>query len=101
MLIGSMSDHYILLVSLVLTAPLIRPRARVFLGTLPQFADDAGLRPLSAHPRWTEVRSTVGSRLPSVISTALLDLMGFFVAYAAVVAVVYHVLVWTLSFFAR
>jgi hypothetical protein len=35
------------------------------------------------------------------LSTALLDLMGVFVAYAAVVAVVYHVLVWTLSFFAR
>jgi hypothetical protein len=96
-----MPHPYILLVSLLLTAPLIGPLARVFFGTLPQFADDAGLRPLSAHPRWTEVRSTFGSRLPAVLSTALLDLMGFFVAYAAVVAVVYHVLVWTLSFFSH
>ena len=94
-----MPHHQILLVALLLTAPLIRPLARVFFGTLPQFADDAGLRPLSPHPRWTELRSAFGSRLPSVLSTALLDFMGFFVAYAAVVAVVYHVLVWTLSFF--
>jgi hypothetical protein len=96
-----MPHPYILLFALLLTAPLIGPLARVFFGTLPQFADDAGLRPLSAHPRWSELRSTFGSRLPSVLSTALLDLMGFFVAYAAVVAVVYHVLVWTLSFFAH
>src|SRR5713101_2912531 len=96
-----MPHPYVLLIALLLTAPLIRPLARVFFGTLPQFADDAGLRPLSAHPRWTELRSTFGTHLPSVLSTALLDLMGFFVAYAALVAVVYHVLAWTLLFFAR
>jgi len=96
-----MPHPYVLLIALLLTAPLILPLARVFFGTLPQFADDAGLRPLPAHPRWTELRSSVGSHLSSVVSTALLDLMGFFVAYAAVVAVVYHVLVWALAFFAR
>ena len=95
-----MHHPYVLLTAFIVTAPLIAPLGRLFFGTWTQFADDAGLRPLPESARWSELRTTVGSHFGSLLSTVLLDLLGFLVAYAALLATAYHTLAWVLAFFA-
>jgi len=96
-----MSRIHVLLVALALTAPLVMPLCRVFFGTWPHFAYDAGLRPVPERLRWPEVRTQLAAHLASVLSTFVLDLLGFFVAYAAVLGAAYHTLLWVLAFFYR
>jgi hypothetical protein len=92
---------YGLLIALALTAPLVAPLCRVFFGTWPHFAYDAGLRPVPERLRWAEIKPQLSAHLVSVLSTLVLDLLGFFVAYAAVVGSAYQTLVWVLAFFQR
>ena len=96
-----MSHPYVLLTTLALTAPLVASLARVFFGTWPHFAYDAGLRPVPERLRWQEIKSQLSTHLSSVVSTLLFDLLGFFVAYAAIVGTAYHTILWVLAFFAR
>jgi len=93
-----MSHPYVLLAALAATAPLIAPLARVFFGTWPHFAYDAGLRPVPERLRWAEIKPQLSAHLSSVVSTFLLDLLGFFVAYAAIVGTAYHTLLWLGAF---
>src|SRR5207247_5352182 len=97
----SMPHVYALLIALALTAPLVTPLARVFFGTWPHFAYDAGLRPVPERLQWPEIKSQVSAHFSSVLSTLLFDLLGFFVAYAAIVGTAYHTILWVLAFFAR
>jgi hypothetical protein len=85
----------VLLITLVLTAPLVVPLCRVFFGSWPHFAYDAGLRPVPERMQWPAIRP----HLSSVVATLLLDLLGFFVAYAAVIGASYYTLLWILAFF--
>ena len=96
-----MSHPYVLLATVALTAPLVAPLVRVFFGTWPHFAYDAGLRPVPERLRWQEIKPQVSAHLSSVLSALLFDLLGFFVAYAAVVGTGYHTILWVLAFFAR
>ena len=96
-----MSHPYVLLTTAALTAPLVAPLVRVFFGTWPHFAYDAGLRPVPERLRWPEIMSQLSSHLSSVLATLLLDLLGFFVAYAAIAGTAYHTILWVLAFFAR
>jgi hypothetical protein len=98
---GYMSHPYVLLTTVALTAPFLAPLVRVFFGTWPHFAYDAGLRPVPERLRWQEIKTQLSAHLPSVLSTVLFDLLGFFVAYAAVVATAYQTILWVLAFFAR
>jgi hypothetical protein len=95
----SMSRVHILLAALALTAPLVTPLCRVFFGTWPHFAYDAGLRPVPERLRWPEIKAQLSTHFASVLSTFLLDVLGFFVAYAAVLGAAYHTLLWLLAFF--
>ena len=95
----SMSRVHVLLSALVLTAPLVMPLCRVFFGTWPHFAYDAGLRPVPERLRWPEIKTQLAAHFPAVVSNFLLDLLGFFVAYAAVLGAAYHTLLWVLAFF--
>ena len=88
-----------LVIALLLTAPLVAPMCRVFFGTWPHFAYDAGLRPVPERLRWPEVKNQLATHFSSVLSTFLLDLLGFFVAYAAILGAVYYTLLWVLAFF--
>jgi hypothetical protein len=94
-----MLRSYVILIALVLTAPLVAPMCRVFFGTWPHFAYDAGLRPVPERLRWPEVKTQLSTHFASVLSTFLLDLLGFFVAYAAVLSAAYYTLLWVLAFF--
>jgi hypothetical protein len=94
-----MSHVNAFLIALALTAPLVAPLARVFFGTWPHFAYDAGLRPVPERLQWPEIKSQLVAHLASVLSTLLLDLLGFFVAYAAVLGAAYYTLLWVLLFF--
>jgi len=94
-----MTRAYALLIALALTAPLVTPLARVFFGSWPHFAYDAGLRPVPERLHWPEIKSQLVANLASVLSTLLLDLLGFFVAYAAVLGSAYYTLLWVLAFF--
>jgi len=94
-----MSHVNAFLIALALTAPLVAPLARVFFGTWPHFAYDAGLRPVPERLQWPEIKSQLVAHLASVLSTLLLDLLGFFVAYAAVIGAAYYTLLWVLLFF--
>ena len=94
-----MPRAYVFLIALVLTAPLVAPLCRVFFGSWPHFAYDAGLRPVPERLRWPEIKSQLAAHLASVLSTLLLDLLGLFVAYAAVLGTVYYTLLWVLAFF--
>jgi len=94
-----MSHPYVLLAALAVTAPLVGPLARVFFGTWPHFAYDAGLRPVPEHLRWAEIKSQLSTHFSSVVSAFLLDLLGFFVAYAAIAGTAYHALLWFCAFF--
>ena len=96
-----MSHPYVLLTTVALTAPLVTPLVRVFFGTWPHFAYDAGLRPVPERLRWREIKPQLSAHLSSVLSTLLFDLLGFLVAYAAVVGTAYHTILWVLAFFAR
>ena len=96
-----MSHPYVFLTTVALTAPLIAPLVRVFFGTWPHFAYDAGLWPVPERLRWPEIKMQLSAHLASVLSTLLFDLLGFFVAYAAVVGTAYHTILWVLAFFAR
>src|SRR2546429_9062243 len=96
-----MPRTHVLLIALALTAPVAVPLARVFFGTWPHFAYDAGLRPVPERLRWQEIKPQLSTHLSSVLSTLLLDLLGFFVAYAAIVGTTYHAILWVLAFFAR
>ena len=96
-----MSHPYVFLTTVALTAPLIAPLVRVFFGTWPHFAYDAGLWPVPERLRWPEIKMQLSAHLASVLSTLLFDLLGFFVAYAAVVGITYHTILWVLAFFAR
>jgi len=96
-----MSHINAFLISLVLTAPLVAPLARVFFGTWPHFAYDAGLRPVPERLQWPEIKPQLVAHLASLLSTLLLDLLGFFVAYAAVLGAAYYTLLWVLLFFQR
>jgi len=96
-----MSHPLVLLTTLALTAPLVAPLARAFFGTWPQFAYDAGVRPVPERLRWQEIEPQLSAHLSSVLSTLMFDLLGFFVAYAAVVGITYHTILWVLAFFAR
>jgi len=94
-----MARAHVLLAALVLTAPLVMPLCRIFFGTWPHFAYDAGLRPVPERLQWREIKAQLSTHLASVLSTFLLDLLGFFVAYAAVLGTAYHTLLWLLAFF--
>ena len=94
-----MPRAHVLLLALALTAPLVMPFVRVFFGNWPHFAYDAGLRPVPERLEWPTVKPQIVAHLASVVSTLLLDLLGFFVAYAAVLGFAYYTLLWVLSFF--
>jgi hypothetical protein len=94
-----MARAHVLLAALVLTAPLVMPLCRIFFGSWPHFAYDAGLRPVPERLQWPEIKTQLSTHLASVLSTFLLDLLGFFVAYAAVLGTAYHTLLWLLAFF--
>src|SRR5881394_300696 len=96
-----MPRTHVLLIALALTAPVAVPLCRVFFGTWAHFAYDAGLRPVPERLRWPEIKIQLSAHLSSVLSTLLFDLLGFFVAYAAVVGTAYHTILWVLAFFAR
>ena len=89
-----MSHPYLLLTAVAVTAPLLVPLVRVFFGTWAQFADETGLRSGCARNHPDVAWSKFSTHVPDVVSTALLDLLGLFLAYAAVLAIAYHVLVW-------
>src|SRR5947199_8318324 len=94
-----MSHRYELLLAVLLTAPLVAPLCRVFFGTWAHFAYDAGLRPVPERLRWPEFKTQLSAHLASVLCNFLLDLLGFFVAYAALLGAAYHILLWVLAFF--
>src|SRR3982750_4629033 len=94
-----MSHRYALLMAVLLTAPLVAPLCCVFFGTWPHFAYDAGLRPIPERLRWPEIKTQLVAKLASVLSTFLLDLLGFFVAYAVVLGAAYYTLLWVSAFF--
>ena len=94
-----MPRAYVFLIALALTAPLVAPLCRVFFGSWPHFAYDAGLRPIPERLRWPEIKSQLAAHFASVLSTLLLDLLGLFVAYAAVLGTAYYTLLWVLAFF--
>jgi hypothetical protein len=94
-----MPRAHILLIALALTAPLVMPLARIFFGSFAHFAYDAGLRPVPERLEWHVVKPQIVAHLASLVSTLLLDLLGFFVAYAAVLGAAYHSLLWVFSFF--
>ena len=96
-----MPRAHVLLIALALTAPMVVPLARVFFGSWPHFAYDAGLRPVPERLEWPIVKAQIVAHLTSVVSTFLLDLLGFFVAYAAVLGAAYYTLAWLFSFFQR
>lgn len=96
-----MPRAHVLLIALALTAPLVLPLVRVFFGTWPHFAYDAGLRPVPERLEWRTVKPQIVTHLASLVSTLLLDLLGFFVAYAAVLGGAYYTLLWVVSFFQR
>ena len=94
-----MPHAYVFLIALALTATLVAPLCRVFFGSWPHFAYDAGLRPVPERLRWPEIKSQLATHFASVLSTLLLDLLGLFVAYAAVLGTAYYTLLWVLAFF--
>ena len=96
-----MSHPYVLLTTVAVTAPLVAPLARVFFGTWPHFAYDAGLRPVPERLRWDEIKPQLSGHLSSLLATLLFDLLGFFVAYAAIAGIAYHTILWVLAFFTR
>ena len=94
-----MPRTHVLLIALALTAPVAVPLCRVFFGTWAHFAYDAGLRPVPERLRWPEFKTQLSAHLASVLCNFLLYLLGFFVAYAALLGAAYHILLWVLGFF--
>ena len=89
----------IFLAAMVLTAPLLVPLARVFFGTWAQFAEETGLQ---APERGNDPRalwSNFAAHASDVLSEAMLDALGLFVAYVVVLGVTYHALAWMLAAF--
>jgi hypothetical protein len=94
-----MSSLYVFLAALALTAPLLVPLARVFFGTWTQFAEETGLRTSNERGDLQELWSRFTAHASDVLSAALLDMLGLFVAYVVVLGLAYHLLAWLLSFF--
>ena len=92
-----MLHPYALLTAVAVAAPLVAPLWRLFFGDWPHFAYDAGLRPVPE--QWPDIKRQLSTRLSSVLTTFAVDLLGFLLAYAAIVALVYQTLVWTAGFF--
>lgn len=93
-----MSHPYLLIAAVVVTVPLLVPLAHVFFGTWAQFTEEAGIGALQrnlAASTW----SNLIARVASVLSTAAVDLLGLFLAYAAVLAIAYHALAWIALWF--
>ena len=92
-----MLHPYAFLTVLVATAPLLAPLWRLFFGDWPHFAYEAGLRPVPE--QWPDIKRQLSAHFPSILAMFVVDLMGFLLAYAAIVAVAYHALVWAAAFF--
>jgi hypothetical protein len=90
---------YVFLAALVLTAPLLLPLARVFFGTWAQFAEETGLRTSNDRDDVRDLWSRFTAHPGEVLSAALLDALGLFVAYVVVLGLAYHALAWVLSWF--
>ncbi len=92
-----MLHPYAFLTAAIVSAPLLAPLWRLFFGDWSHFGYDAGLRPVPE--QWPDIKRQLSTHLSSIVATFVVDLLGFLLAYVAIVAILYHALVWAAAFF--